>query len=218
MLWNYTEKMNFGKKVAASRAILGWNQPNLAEAAGVDANTVMNIEKGSSASARTINKITRALNSAGIVLTEDGVTMPDTSSIRFEGPTWFLDFLEDAYQTLSKEKNKELLILHGDNRVSPPEVYNAFKRLRQAGVRIREMVEDGNTFLHGPESDYRWIPAEHFKNYNTIIYADKVLIDFQTHGEVYKNKHRADAERGTFNLIWSLLPELKIKSTADVRY
>lgn len=210
--------MEFGKKVAAARAVLEMKQSELAEAAGVDTNTILKIEKGGSASERTIDKITRALNFEGIVLTEEGISKPDTTSITFSGKTWFVDFLDDVYQTLLREDNKELLIMNGDNRVSPPEVFNAFKRLRQSGVRIREMVEEGNTFLHGPETDYRWIPSQYFMNFNTIIYADKVLTDFNTHGILFKNKRRAEADRRNFNLIWSLLPELSIKSTADVRY
>lgn len=210
--------LSFGEKIIAARAILGWSQQELADHADLSNGAIQSIEAGKSGASRTIAKITRAINRAGIVLTEDGVRKPDDTVTRMEGDLWFVDLLDDALHVLSKSKDKELLIFGGDNRISPPPVIEGFRRLRAAGVRIREMVEEGNTYLNGAEVDYRWIPSSFFKNFNTVIYGDRVLNDFHTHGILFTNKQWAEAERNKFNLIWSLLPELTIKSTADERY
>jgi transcriptional regulator with XRE-family HTH domain len=212
------ETFMIDKQIKAARAFLGWRREDLAEQSGLALSSIQTIEEGGNTTQKTIDKVLRALQKNGIVLTDDGVRMPDTSVIKLEGKTWFVDLLDDAYNTLKTAKNKELLIFGGDNRVSPPPVVEAFRRLRQAGVRIREMVQEGNTFLMGPESDYRWIPNEFFKNYVTVIYGNKVCNDFSNTGVLFLNANWAQAERNKFELMWSQLPELTIKSTADVRY
>lgn len=210
--------LSFGEKIIAARAILGLSQQEFANRADIGETTLQSIERGQDASERITKKITRTLSREGIELIADGVRRPDTTVTRMEGDKWFLDLLEDALHVLADAKEKELLIFGGDNRVSPPAVIEGFRKLRNAGVRIREMVEEGNTHLNGPEADYRWIPSSFFKNYNTVIYGDRVLNDFHSHGVLFTNRQWAETERNKFNLIWSILPELTIKSTADERY
>ncbi|MEC9245486.1 MAG: hypothetical protein VYB05_11995 [Pseudomonadota bacterium] len=210
--------LSFGEKIIGARSILGWSQSELAETADLGIATVQSVEAGKACNVRTEDKLVRALSRAGIEFTEDGIRKPDNTITRFEGDDWFSELLEDAYFTLLEAKNKEMLIFGGNNKVSPPSVIAGFRRLRQAGVRIREMVEEGDDYLMGPEADYRWIPSAFYKNYVTVVYAHKVLNDFGTHGLLFTNTEWADAERNKFDLLWSLSPELTIRSAADVRY
>lgn len=210
--------LTLAEKIIGSRSILGWSQAELAEAAGLGSATIQSVESGKSCNVRTEEKLTRALSRAGIEVTEDGIRKPDATITRLHGENWFPELLEDAYLTLLDAKEKELLIFGGNNRVSPPIVVGGFRRLRQIGVRIREMVEEGDDYLMGPESDYRWIPSAYFKNYITVIYGHKVLNDFGMHGILFTNREWAEAERNKFNFLWSCSPELTIRSTADVRY
>lgn len=210
--------LSLSEKIIGARAILGWSQAQLAEAAGLGNATIQSVEAGKPCNVRTEEKLIRTLSRAGIELTGDGIRKPDTTITRLQGEDWFAELLEDAYLTLLGQGDKELLIFGGNNRVSPPAVIGGFRRLRQAGVRIREMVEEGDDYLMGPESDYRWIPSAYYKNHITVIYADKVLNDFGSHGILFTNAAWAETERNKFNLIWSLSPELTIRSAADVRY
>lgn len=210
--------LSFSEKIIGARSILGWSQAELAEAADLGVATVQSVEAGKPCNVRTEEKLIRALSRAGIELIEDGIRKPDTTITRLEGESWFSELLEDAYFTLLEAKHKEMLIFGGNNKVSPPSVIAGFRRLRQAGVRIREMVEEGDDYLMGPETDYRWIPSAYYKNYVTVVYAHKVLNDFGSHGILFTNRQWAEAERNKFDLLWSLSPELTIRSTADVRY
>lgn len=210
--------LSFREKIVGSRSILGWSQGDLAEAAGLGIATISSIEAGKACNVRTEGKLIQALSRAGIELTDDGIRKPDTTITRLEGENWFTELLEDAYFTLLEAKRKEMLIFGGNNRVSPPPVIAGFRRLRQSGVRIREMVQEGDDYLMGPETDYRWIPSTYYKNYVTVVYAHKVLNDFGSHGILFTNREWAEAERNKFDLLWSLSPELTIRSAADVRY
>lgn len=206
------------EKIIGARAILGWSQQDLAENANLGLTTIQSIEAGKGTTDKTFAKISRALSRGGIEMTEDGIRKPDTTITRLEGPGWFAELLDDALFTLRDHKVKEFLIFGGNNRVSPPAVVEAFRRLKNEGVQIREIVEEGDDYLMGDEKYYRWIPSNYFKNHVTVIYANKVGNDFHTHGVLFTNADWAATERNKFNLIWSLLPELPITSTADVRY
>lgn len=209
--------MDFSIKLRAARAALGWTQGQLADAADVSPETLQNIEGGSAPTARTQEKITRALNKNGVILTSDGIQMPDATAIQLTGGNWFLDVLEDAFLVIQGTRNKEILIFGSDHRVSPPAVIEGFRKLLSAGASLREIGEEGNTFIMSDIEQFRWVPSEHYKNTVTMIYGDKVVTDFGTHGMLIKNKEWAESERHKFELIWSnAIPASK--STADVKY
>lgn len=210
--------LSLSEKIIGARAILGWSQQDLAENANLGLTTIQSIEAGKGTTEKTSAKIERALSRGGIEMTDDGIRKPDTTITQLKGDGWFIELLEDALYSLRSTKKKEMLIFGGNNKVSPPAVIEGFRKLISEGVQIREMVEEGNDYLNGSEENYRWIPSEYFKNYNTIIYADRVLNDFHTHGILFTNKDWAETERNKFNLIWSLLPELTIKSSANERF
>lgn len=211
--------MNSGRQLAAARALLKWSLDDLAKHADIARPTISRMENDEvSPNTTTVKKITYAINKAGVVFTENGVEFAGDRITTLNGKEWFLDLLEDAYVELSKSKNKEFLIFGGDNTKSSPAVIESFRKLREAGVTIREMVKEDNTYLTGDVKTYRWIPSEFYRNYCTFIYGDNVCNDFITRGLLIKNSEWAETERNKFNFIWSLLPELDIESTSNVRY
>src|SRR5690606_16101752 len=80
------------------------------------------------------------------------------------------------YYTLLDKKNGECLFLFADDRASTPEGNNRIRKLRNAGIRMRQLVQEGNRYLMGPVGEYRWVPREYFMNYVTLIYGDKVAV------------------------------------------
>jgi DNA-binding XRE family transcriptional regulator len=60
-------------KMRAARAMLGWTQADLAEAAGVATITIRIIEKGHKPSRKTVDAIEMAFERAGVRMTETGV-------------------------------------------------------------------------------------------------------------------------------------------------
>lgn len=206
--------------IRAARSLLGWSQYYLAERCGIRQSTIANIENEKVIpQTDTMKRIVDALEKGGILFLEDGVRKPEILTKLLTGKGWFLEVIEDACHKLAAWPDKEFLIMGGDNRISPLEVIDGFRKLRNLGVKMREMVEEGNTYLNGPEEEYRWIPKQYFKNCNTIVYADRVLTDFNSKaGLLLISEIWAEAERNKFNLIWSQLPPLAIRSTANARY
>jgi transcriptional regulator with XRE-family HTH domain len=64
-------------QIRAGRALVGWSAVKLAKNSDVSINTIQRLETGAQsvgkASVDTINKITSALENAGVVLLPDGV-------------------------------------------------------------------------------------------------------------------------------------------------
>ncbi|SOE01911.1 helix-turn-helix domain-containing protein [Caenispirillum bisanense] len=65
------------QQVKMARAALGWGVRELAEKAGVTANTVSRFENGADAYGETLGRIQRALETAGIVFIPEGQPSPD---------------------------------------------------------------------------------------------------------------------------------------------
>jgi transcriptional regulator with XRE-family HTH domain len=59
-------------QVKAARALLGWKQPDLAEAAGVSIPTIKRYETGTSSIPVVKAAIVQALEEAGVVFVHDG--------------------------------------------------------------------------------------------------------------------------------------------------
>lgn len=205
--------------IKAARSLLDWSQDDLALASGVNKHTIVRIEnKSVRPEVSTVNKLRDALIRAGIEFTGDGIRKPDKRLVPLDHQDWFLDVLRDVL--LSCDAGDELLIFGGNNRVtiSRPEVMEAFRSIRAKGIGMREMVEEGNLYLMGDESEYRWIPHELFNNFVTVIYADKVCVDFGASGALLNVAPWAQAERAKFELMWTNGLKVKGKSNADIRY
>lgn len=205
--------------VRAARALLDWNREDLANKAGVSSVTIANIESGKTdnANPRTYDAISKAFLGAGVVFTDKGVEEERSWIRELTGEDFYLDALDDVYKTLIDLKDAELLSMGVNDRLNTTETVQRLRKLKNAGIKMRDIAEEGNTYLMGPVSQYRWMPSEFFKNYSKIIYGDKVLLDFGDRGLLINNVEVAEVERNQFNMIWKLLPELKIESTADER-
>jgi transcriptional regulator with XRE-family HTH domain len=69
-----------------ARAAIGWGVRELAEKAGVTANTVTRIENGADAKQSTMDALQRALEAAGIEFTngdQPGVRLTKAAAVRF---------------------------------------------------------------------------------------------------------------------------------------
>jgi hypothetical protein len=126
--------------------------------------------------------------------------------------------------TMRNKPKPEALFACVDDKLSPDVVIENYRNLRKAGIVMRSLVKEGNTYLMGKLSEYRYLPAQYFHNNATVIYGDKfatMILDPTTAADtaavIIHNPHIAAAQRNLFNLIWSnsLKPT---KSTAAVRY
>lgn len=208
------------KQIRAGRALLNWDLKHLSERASLSIAQISDIENERSAgSQKSLTKIKRALEQAGVEFGENyTVSLPSVKYVVFEGDDWFSNVLDDVLDTLAESENNELLIFGGNNKASSPVIVDKIRRLRKAGIKMREMVCEGDTYLMGPEEEYRWIPRNLYKNYITVIYGNKVCIDFPHSGILIINDKWAETERNKFDILWSSGLNIPQKSTADVRY
>lgn len=205
----------------AARGLLNWSQPELAQWCGIHKQTISNFEaERSTPSKSSLEKMTRVFENAGIEFGFDNaVSLPQIKMIKLQERGWFLELLDDVIFTTQHHEHKELLIYGGDNRVYTPDILEKIRILRAANISMREMVCEGNTYLCGPEEEYRWIPKKFFKNYNTIIYGDKVCVDFRGRAALLIiNKGWAETERNKFDMLWHAGLPVSGPSTADIRY
>ncbi len=205
----------------AARGLLNWSQPELAKWCGIHKQTISNFEaERSTPSKSSLEKMTRVLENAGVEFGFDNaVSLPQIKTIKLQDAGWFVELLDDVIFTAQYHEQTELLIYGGDNRVYTPDVIEKFRELRSVDVKMREMVCEGNTYLLGQEEEYRWIPRKFFKNYNTIIYGDKVCIDFRGRAALLIiNKGWAETERNKFDMLWHAGLPVKGHSTSDIRY
>lgn len=199
----------------------GLDQSRMAERAGVTAQTITNFEKGrTQGNANTLKVIETALNKAGIIITDDGVRKPRTNEILLEGSDWFCDLLDDVYYTLMDNSDAELLVDMADDSASSIEVVNRYRKIRNASIKMRQTIEEGNKYLMGPVKEYRWIPKRYYKNWVILVYGNKVAYSLENEMKckIIIDADLAERERNKFNLVWGLLPELDIRSTANERF
>ncbi|MGB0719433.1 MAG: helix-turn-helix transcriptional regulator [Bdellovibrionales bacterium] len=205
----------------AARGLLNWSQPDLAQRCGMHKQTISNFEAERSTPSNTsLELMTRTLENAGIEFgLNNGVSLPSIKYVKLDQSGWFVELLDDVIFTLKDAEHKELLIFGGDNRIYTQDIISKFRALYKAGITTREMVCEGNTYLLGSEKDYRWIPKKRFKNFCTIIYANKVCLDFRGwSGLLIVNKGWAETERNKFEMLWDTGLEIKVESTAQTRY
>ena len=203
----YEVLMNItGKQITAARAILGWTQQELADRAGSGVSTVASFEKGHrDTKTDTKEAIIGTLQEAGIEFLDSGVQFKPSRYEVFEGPDCYLRILDDIYYTL-KDNPDEALFYCSDDRLSSGVTVEKELFIRRAGIRMRSIIEEGNTFIRYPLSEYRYIPKRYFNNHLTVTYGNKValLFDINERAFVLENRQYAENQRNQFELIWSL--------------
>lgn len=210
-----------GKQIIAARALLGWTQQQLADHSSVSLTSVRRFENEIGDTRTEIKKsIFEALQKAGMDFSDGGVQFKRSNIEVFEGPDCYLHILDDIYYTL-KDSKGEALFWCVDDRLSNTNAVRKECFLRHAGIRMRALIEEGNTFIRYPLEEYRYIPKPFFINSGIINYDNKfALIVNSNHGKkalLLENDLIALSFKNIFNLLWTLLKKPKI-TTAEETY
>lgn len=195
------------ERCRGARAILDWTRSDLSQASKVKEGTIKAFETGiSSPTTDTIGALLNAFEISGIVFTEDGLKQIKTARIELTGDNWYLDGLDDVYQSL-KANPGEFLLMYADDALSPPEVNDKIREIRSLdGVSMRQLIEEGNRYLLGETSEYRYVSKEHFQNNVILLYADKVLlcVSGNDEGLILKEPDLNETLKGTFDNLWNI--------------
>ncbi len=201
----------------AALSLLGWNQSKLAESCGCQQAAISKMINGTQ---KIQDQVVKALIKHGIQFIQDGVTLKQHYSYVIEDNDWYLTLLDDVYDSLLDRPDAELLIFFGDDRKSPPEVFNRLKKMRNAGIAIRQIIEEGNDCIHGALPEYRQITSEYFTNAVSLVYGNKTAycIDNNTRAMVHHDPAMAMAARNQFNAMFHMIGKQPERSTADERF
>ena len=209
------------RHIRSAREALGWSQTRLAERAGLKQVHISNLESGrtENPTLATAERIIAAFEAAGVFFTANGIEWKTNTVYEIGGPGFWTRVLEDVYDTLVDEPDAEMILLCSDDRQSPPQIVQLNRKLRAAGIVFRQFVCEGNTYLLGPPSEYRWLPRQRFLNTVSVLYGDKLAIcaDDNTKAVVIRDPYLARSWRNIVDLLWEQLEQPK-ESTADVRF
>jgi len=192
-------------QLRAARAMLGLSQTELSRKTEISLETINKIESGVNQNPRknTVNALKRFFMNEGLeFIPNSGVRLKNNHYREIVGKDCFIKLLDDVFYDLLA--GEELLIACADDRQSSREVNNSYRRIRDKGIRMRQLIEEGNTFLLGSLDEYRYLPTDYFLNSVVLVYGSKV-------GSVIANENKvliiddnglAGSVRNLFNVIW----------------
>lgn len=202
------------EQTKAARAMLDWSQKELAERSGVSTQTVKLYETGRiDSTLDTLWAIQMAFEKAGIEFIlgngvrfrEDILTVIEKEK---EGENIFLRLLDDIYYTMKKQKG-EILWSFVDESISPPEVIEKERLIREDGNTYRSLIRYGEKRVAYPAAEYRWLPPGYFLRNLTVVYDDKfaIVINSKEGPDIEKiivirDVHVSDMKRREFEIIW----------------
>lgn len=211
-------------QMRAARAMLDVSQGHVAQYLGIAANTLSKIESGQSdVSGTRLTDIQRFYEREGVEFTDnDGVKKNENPIFFVEGDTHestYLQILEDVLENLKGHKEPELLIMYADDSVSSPRVNDMYRKMRKEGIKMRQLIESGNTHIMGSLEEYRYVPKEFFINRVTLVYSDRIANETANvlRASIKVDPINAEIQRNTFNMLWSILQQ-PTETTAYERF
>lgn len=200
-----------GAQIRAARGLLDWTRDELAKRCGITGPAVKNIENNPAVKPhqKTLEALRDIFAANGVEFTERGVRWIDDMVKVLEGEDAYLRMLDDVYYATHKTGGEVLWFCSSDRCTLPGE-YEAEVRIRDAGVRFRSLVEEGQSTPTWPRKEYRQIPTQYFTHNLQVIYADKVaqILDGGRRVLILHNETFTTTARNVFNLIWSLMKAL----------
>lgn len=207
-------------QLRAARAMLGLTLQRLSREVDISHEAINKIETGAVKNPRpkTLEVLVEYFERNGLEFgKQSGVRFKSRQIQEISGKDCYLKLLDDVYHTL--DPGDELLIACADDSVSPPAVNTAYRRIREKGIRMRQLIEEGNTYIMGPLAEYRCLKSQHFHNNVIIVYKSKVgsVLGNESQILIIDDEGLASAVRNLFNVSWSATSR-PTESTADERF
>lgn len=186
------------EQIKAARALLKWNQKDLAAHAGLNDDQIHNFEAGRTRSLEVLEAIEHAFTAHGIDFSGGGVVPRHVSSYLLDS---YLDLLDDI--TRSMPEGGEVLKHCVDDRRSTPEVIEKVNFMCRTGIRERLTISEANNYVAGAPENYRKIPAGYFASSEVvIIYLNKVAFFVDGKALVIVSKSLSKVFKDQFEYWW----------------
>lgn len=212
------------EQIKAARAMLDWSQKVLAEKCdGVSEPTIKLIETGKiNSTPETLGAIQKTFEDAGIEFIHGGIRKKVKLVKIYEGDDCYLKLLDDAYLSLSKTQG-EILMSGADERRSTSAVIEKTRLLRKAGVKMRFLIRNGDTYFMGKPDEYRWMDDSIYVEGDVkVIFDDNVayLMTWRNTPRVVviQDKTIAEESRRIFDYMWDHFQPPSEKSSAENFY
>ncbi len=199
------------EQIKAARALLKWNQQDLADASGISKPAIANMERGRVQPREdTMRAITQSIEHAGVEFTEGpGVRLVGEriQVTMFEGQEAIFRLMDDIESTLDRG-----LILRAngiDERrfmaIDEVRVTKYLERWQHKGIESRLLIKQGDTMLLDAPEHYRYVSAAQFSTVPYFVYRDKcgmMLWEPIVRVLLIENATLAASYRQQFNHAW----------------
>ena len=203
------------EQIRAARALLGWNQHDLADKAGLSQTGIARIENRTNRpNSKTLEKIEQAFDTANIEFLGHTGLRKRSAEIRiYEGVDGFKEFINDIYLVAQQEGGdfclhnakpdnwyrwlgEEWFQMHADRMAALKDKVN-----------FKITTEEGNTDLISNKfAEYKWFPKELFDDQCIYAYADRLaFVNFHEKDiaiRAFQDKSFATGFRVLFNIAW----------------
>ena len=198
------------EQIRAARALLGWNQHELADRAGLSQTGIARIENGTNQpNSKTIQKIEEAFDHANIEFIDGGVRVHNDRLVVLSGNDSFRKLQDDVFHTLESSGGEVLLL--GIDEIKPNEKENYeytkmhIDRLQKAGISEKILISENESEFLAPKEWYRTIKQNYFSPNTVFVYDTKVALGLRDPKNkilILDNKHYAETLKAFFHFIW----------------
>ncbi len=210
-----------GKQIRAARMLAEWDAEELAKKAGLNRETIFNIERGTvQARSNTLDKILRAFSDHRIEFTDDqGVRFRPEGMDILNGSEGLETFFNQVYDFLSAHGG--LVCVSGSDEAQFASHHGAehaadyIKRMnklvaKRKDIEYRVLIREGDmNFLATSYCQYRWQARDNFVATPFYVYGDTLaLITFQARPApkimIIRSEAFANAYRRQFDIAWKV--------------
>lgn len=202
------------KLAKAARALLDWQQSDLAEAAGVSLSAVKLYENGGEKTRKgTISALQAALEENGIEFPPSGglrAVEDVTSVVRYTGPDFISRWNEDIFAACTNP-NEEILTSSTDEKwwyhPSVREANKAFLQwMETRKIVIHSLIPEGHNVFNLPKKAYRTLPASMLGKITYCLYGDRIAFVIWKKRQIVILRNRSVVEtfRAQFTHLWRL--------------
>ncbi|MCK5374866.1 MAG: helix-turn-helix transcriptional regulator [Alphaproteobacteria bacterium] len=212
------------EQIRAARALIGWNQDELAEHAGLSQTGIARIENGvNQPNSSTVKKIIHAFDMHDIEFLGESGVKKRTNEVRIlEGNQGFRDFMDDVYmvtKSTKKDQFNEICVSNVDERNwirwMEREKYNEHAKRMAAlpnNYSFKIFIQEKDDFfLANDFAEYKSLPSNYFTDHSFYVYGDRLaLIDFgdKVNVNIINNPRWAKSFRRLFNYAWDKTPKI----------
>lgn len=202
------------EQIRAARALLGWNQHELADKAGLSQTGIARIENGTNKpNSKTLEKIRSAFDEADIDFISDSGVKKRTGEVRIlKGQEGFRSLMDDIYETAST-LGGDICLFNGTPSNFLQQLgedwYNMHSKRMSAlktDFTLKIIVKEGDQLLIASDfAEYKWFPEGLFKDKVFYSYGKKLALmnlDETPYISVIEQQDFAESFKVLFNIAW----------------